>query len=69
MNNDWYENWLRTTKLPDGRQAFLVHLGKPVYVCFDPTVLERASKHLPIPWPGEPAAPDGYLTPWELYSP
>lgn len=65
-SSDWYGNWLRTGHLPDGRQAFAIHLGvEAVHACFDVGVLDRANKRLPVPDPDEGPAPDGYVTPWE----
>lgn len=65
----WFEQYTRTGALPDGRRPFDVQIGgSKVYVCFDPSVLERTKKNLSVPAPGE-VADDGYITPWEEYIP
>lgn len=67
-NPSWHEKWLRTGRLPDGTTAYEVYLApNEVYVCRDPIVIERKNKNLPVPWPDDPPAPDGFVTPWELY--
>jgi hypothetical protein len=68
MADDWYAKWLRSGRLPDGRTAFLVLNGDKAFVCCDPVVFERKSSGLPIPDPGE-TAEDGFVTPWEPFSP
>lgn len=65
MESNWHSNWLRTGRLPDGRECFEVHTGaEKIHVCCDPIVLERTRKGLSVPWPGE-VAEDGFVTPWE----
>lgn len=60
---------IRADTLPDGRTYYaLYEEGGQVYLCFDQTILERATKRLEIPEPGE-TAKDGYVTPWEKYNP
>lgn len=60
------DRWLRTTQLPDGRDAFGIWFDETsVYVCCDYKIIERANAGLPVPNPGEDPAPDGYETPWE----
>jgi hypothetical protein len=67
----WVDRYFRTGLLPDGRKPVSLldgvdENGAPaVYACFDPALLERREKGLPIPWPGDGPAPDGYVTPWE----
>lgn len=65
-NPDWYDIWLKTGALPDGRRPFeIAKIEGRIFACFDSTVLERQAKGLAIPWPGDEPADDGYLTPWE----
>lgn len=66
MKPEWYDTWLRTGRIPDGRICHEVHMGTDsVNVCCDDIVLERTRKGLDIPAPGE-VAEDGFVTPWEL---
>lgn len=62
----WYDEWLKTGRLPDGRRAYLVNLtlGGP-YACFEPSAEQRQRDGLPIPWPGDPPTKDGYAPNWE----
>ncbi|WP_192246179.1 hypothetical protein [Mesorhizobium silamurunense] len=63
---NWFDDWLRSGRLPDRRQAFELHQGeKETFACFDPAVLEQKQKGLAVPWPGDGPAADGYVTPWE----
>lgn len=63
---DWYENWLRTGALPDGRRPLSIVLYPDrQFACFDPESLVRSKEGKEVPWPDEGPASDGYVTPWE----
>ena len=65
-NPDWWDKYLRTGLLPDGRKPVTLHIGEGgVFACFDPEAIQRHLHNKPIPWPGDPPTPDGYQTPWE----
>ncbi len=62
---DWYEKYLRTGLLPDGRRPVSVHLGeKAVFATFDPEVFIRHKEGKDVPWPGDGPAADGFDPNW-----